>query len=316
MNVVKCLAILCVIMAHARGTDYQYISIITERIGALGVVAFLIVAGYYFNIEKYGFIPFFQNKIKTILVPWIFTGTLLYAVGLKFDFKEWFLWIIGYKTYLYYLSVIMLCFLLAGLFNKKQYLWTFVFLTVISLVLTGFGIIDDIGTKLTGAPFVLYNYLNIFNWIGFFSLGILLKSKMDALLLFAKKNRIFIVLGYLTLLVLSLYLEPNSGGYFSKLAIPLELSGVFCLFSLATVDFFGHLPIDRIAELSFGVYLIHFLTFPVKRFLMFSPIMDFLNPFIILVLSCGLLLIGLECAKLLRCQKIYCILFGIRENRK
>lgn len=316
MNIVKCLAIISVIMAHARSVNDPFISIITERIGALGVVAFLIVAGYYFNIEKYGFANFFKNKIKTIIIPWIFIGTLIYLVGLKFDLKDWFLWIIGYKTYLYYLSVIMMCYFLVGIFRKKIYLQVFIILNIISLVLTGFGYLDWLASKIAGAPFVLYNYLNVFNWIGFFSLGVLLKSKMEIVLSFVNTYKLLIVLGYILVLVLSVYIEPNAGGYFSKLAIPLELMGVLCMFSLATIKFFDYLPISKIAELSFGVYLIHFITFPVKKFLVFSPFMDFINPFIILGLSCSLLLIGLKFAEIFRCQKIYCILLGIRESKK
>lgn len=316
MNIVKCLAILSVIMAHARVVDYPFISIVTERLGALGVVAFLIIAGYYFNIDKYGFIPFFTNKVKTIIIPWLFAGTLVFVLGLNFDLQAWLLWIIGYKTYLYYLTVIMMCFLFASVFKKKAYLWLFVLLNIVSLVLTAFGYLDQIGAKITGAPFELYNYLNIFNWIGFFSIGILLKSKMHLLLEFAKRYRLFIMLGYIVILIVSVYLEPKSGGYFSKLAIPLELFGVFGMLSVATLPFFRFLPIDKVADLSFGVYLIHFLTFPVKRFLLFSPIMDFVNPIILLILSCWVLLVGLKVAEFFRCQNIYCILLGIRINKK
>lgn len=316
MDVVKCLAILCVIMAHARTTNYPFISILTERIGAIGVVAFLMVAGYYFNIEKYGFSNFFRNKIKTILVPWIFTGTMIYLIGLKFNIKDWFLWIIGYKTYLYYLSVIMMCFFLVGIFRKKAYLYLFVLLTILSLLLTGFGYFDVLLTNMFGKPFVMYNYLNVLNWIGFFALGVLLKNTMEGVLSFAGSNRILILCGYVVLLVLSVYAEPTSGGYFSKLAFPMELAGVLAMFAIATLSWFDLLPIGKIAELSFGVYLIHFVTFPIKKFLLFSPVMDFINPFIILSLSCALLLIGLKFAEKFQFQKIYCILLGIREHKK
>lgn len=316
LNVVKCLAILSVIMAHARSVDYPFLSTLTERIGALGVVAFLIVAGYYFNIEKYGFSNFFKNKIKSIVIPWVFTGTLIYLLGFKFNLKEWGLWIIGYKTYLYYLSVIMMCYFLVGVFRKKVYLQIFIILNILSLLLTGFGYLDSLASKIAGAPFILYNYLNVFNWVGFFSLGVLLKSNIEIVLSFTKANRLFIVFGYILLLILSLYIEPNSGGYFSKFAIPLELVGVLCMFSLATAEVLNFLLVSKIAELSFGVYLIHFLTFPVKKFLLFSPFMDFVNPFIILALSSSLLLVGLKIAERIQCSKTYRTLLGIRENKK
>lgn len=316
LNVAKCLAIISVILAHCRSTDYGFLSTITERIGTLGVLTFLIMGGYYFNIEKYGFIPFFKNKLKTIFIPWMFTGTVVYLIGLHFNLIDWLLWIVGYKTYLYYLTIIMSCFLILSFFSKRKHLYFFIFLTILSISLTSYGYIDLLVFKLSKGNIVFYNYLNIFNWLGFFSVGILLKKNMGHFLFFLNRKVVYIVALYLLCLFLSLYIEPQSGGYFSKMTLPMEFIGVICLFSLSTLQVFKGLILKKIAELSFGIYLTHFLMFPIRKYLPAYPFMEFINPLIILGLNSILLLLGLRISKLIKLDSLYCVLLGIRNIEK
>jgi hypothetical protein len=316
LNVAKFLAIISVIVAHSRSTNYNYLSTITERLGTLGVLTFLIIGGYYFNIDKYGFVPFFKNKLKTIVIPWVFTGTVIYLVGLHFDLIDWLLWIIGYKTYLYYLTVIMSCFLVLSVFNKKNHLYFFVFLTTLSIFLTSYGYIDLLVFKLSKGTIVFYNYLNIFNWLGVFSIGVLLKKNMAAFLFFLNKKMIYIIGLYLICLIVSVYIEPESGGYFSKMTLPMEFIGVVCLFSLCTLPVFNHFIFARIAEFSFGIYLTHFLMFPIRKYLPTYFFMEFINPFIILSLNVVFLLLGLRISKLINLDGLYCTLLGIRNVNK
>lgn len=49
LSVSRVFAILSVIVAHSRNTNLGIASIITERIGSLGVVLFFFISGYYFN---------------------------------------------------------------------------------------------------------------------------------------------------------------------------------------------------------------------------------------------------------------------------
>jgi hypothetical protein len=316
LNVAKFLAIISVILAHCRNTDYFFLSNLTERLGTLGVLTFLIIGGYYFNIEKYGFIPFFKNKLRTIFIPWMFTGTIVYLVGLHFDLIDWLLWIVGYKTYLYYLTIIMSCFLIVSFFNNKKQLYFFIFLTILSISLTSYGYIDLLVFKLSKGTMVFYNYLNVFNWLGFFSIGVLLKKNMSYFLNFLNKNVFYILILYILCLFFSFYIEPESGGYFSKMTLPMEFIGVVSLFSLSTLMVFNRPVFARIAELSFGIYLTHFLIFPIRKYLPVYSFMEFINPLIILTLNSILLLLGLRISKWINLDGLYCTLLGIRNIEK
>lgn len=314
MNVAKCIAIISVIMAHSRNTDYYFYSNVTERIGAIGVITFLIIAGYYFNVEKYGVKSFFKNKITSIVVPWVFTGTILFLIGHNFNFQDWMKWIVGHETYLYYLSMLMLCYLFLSFFNKKTYLVLFVLLNLASLLATSFGVFDYLFFKYFKVV-EINNYLNVFNWIGFFSIGILLKNNLKNIMVFLKRNIIIITATYILSLIIGFYLEPAYAGYFSKLAIPLELLGVIFIFSLSTITWLNNKFVHNIAELTFEIYLTHFLTFPIRKFLIHTPIMEFINPFIFLGFNCALLLIGRSFSEKINLENWYCLLLGIRIDK-
>lgn len=317
MNVAKCFAIISVIMAHSRNSDFYFYSNITERIGAIGVVAFLIIAGYYFNVAKYGIKAFFKNKITTIIVPWIFTGTIVFFVSNKGDnlfFSDWINWIIGNGTYLYYLLILLLCYLLLSFFNKRGYLIIFILLNIISLLLTSFGVFNYLFMKHLNA-LVINNYLNVFNWIGYFSLGILVKGHLGLIMEFLKKYRLVIVVTYLFALCISFFLEPLDAGYFSKLAIPMQLLGVAFIFSMSTLKELNNSVVAKVAELTFAIYLTHFLIFPIRKFFFTSALLEFINPVIILTVNCLILLTGIYISQRIKGYGLYCLLLGIRRTK-
>ena len=309
MNTAKCIAIVTVIMAHSRNTGYYFYSNLTERIGAIGVVIFFIIAGYYFNVEKYGIKFFFIKKIRSILLPWLLTGTIVYLISHSFNFLDWLNWIIGNGTYLYYLSMLMLCYLFLSFFNQKIHIILFLLLNIISLLATSFGVIDYLFLKYFGV-IEINNYLNLFNWIGFFS-----KNYIKNVMLFLKKKIIIILVTYGLFLTIGFYLEPNYSGYFSRLAIPTELFGVICIFSISTIKWLNNKYTYSLTELIFAIYLTHFLTFPVRKFLIHNLFTEFVNPFIFMGVNCFLLLSGLYISRKINLEKLYCILLGIRMEK-
>jgi peptidoglycan/LPS O-acetylase OafA/YrhL len=172
----------------------------------------------------------------------------------------------------------------------------FIILNLISLVLTSFGIIDQIWENYLGFG-SFNNYLNTFNWLGFFSLGVLLKRNMKYWLDKLNKNIFFILITYLSLLILSILLEPSSGGYFSKLAIPLELAGMFMFFSFATLNIFHKPIVYKISKFTFTIYLLHFLVFPFRKFLINDYFFQFLNPIFYLLICSGVIYVGKNFSK-------------------
>lgn len=320
MNAAKVLAILTVIIAHSRNTDYYLISIITERLGAIGVPVFLFISGYYFNVKsKGGLKNFWRKKIFTIFIPWVFTGSILFFVSrLKFRFSDFHIldllnWILGNGTYLWYLTVLILCYLFFSYVERKLYLIVLIVINIISLVLTSFGLIDFLAKETFGIT--VNHYLNVFNWVGYFSLGVLAKGKLESYLSFLKTKVIFILPLYAVSLVISFFIEPNAGGYFSKLAMPMQFAGLICIFAVSSLSLFNKPVLYMLSEISFTIYLTHFLVFPIRAFLIQSPLFEFVNPIIILTINAGLLLFMWKVAKLIKLNKLYTTLVGIREPK-
>jgi fucose 4-O-acetylase-like acetyltransferase len=138
MSIAKFLAILSVILAHSHSSEFGKLSLISERLGSIGVVVFLFIAGYYFNPNSFiGFKLFFKKKVQTIFVPWLLTGTLIFFVARGDSLLGWLNWIIGNGTYLYYLTILTICyFLLYYYFKNKIILVSAISLNIISLLLT------------------------------------------------------------------------------------------------------------------------------------------------------------------------------------
>lgn len=317
MKIAKVLAILTVIMAHSRNGDYEFIGIITERIGAVGVPVFFFIAGYYFKVGS-EITKFWKKKVITVILPWIFTGSLLFLnrcikLGFSnFSILKLFNWLLGNGTYLWYLTILILCYAFFSYAKSKPILVTFIAINVISLLMTSFGILDLLANKV---GFQINNYLNIFNWLGYFSLGILAKGRMEVILSFLKSKILIILLGYPLLLVVGYLIEPNTGGYFSKLAIPMELAGIIYIFALSSLYIFNKNIIYTISELTFSIYLTHFMVFSIRRFLLENPVFEFINPIIILAVNTCLLLFFWKISSLLKLDKIYTTLLGIRNTK-
>lgn len=314
MDITKVFAILTVIIAHSRNVDYPFLSQITERIGALGVIVFLFIAGYYFNPDKYGIKKFFKSKITSILIPWIFTGTIIFLVVKPFILIDWLNWLVGNGSYLYYLVVLMICYFLLCFVRGNKGRIFLITVNVISLILTSLGILDALAKDVLGVDSI-NNYLNVFNWIGFFTLGIMAKGRLEQFLLFNYNKRWIVLILFISVIGLGLIIEPTYSGYFSKLGMLSELLGGLCLFNLSKFPIFNHKTVFVISGLTFAIYLIHFLVFPFRRFLPQNQVFEFVNPIVYLLLASGLILGGEYIATQLKLDRMYRVLLGIRKSK-
>ncbi len=81
----------------------------------LGVPVFFFLAGYVFNYEDNAYV-FISKKLKSIVLPWLVTGTVvwLYVVLRKggISFQGWFEFIFARKSYLWFLTDLMLYYVL------------------------------------------------------------------------------------------------------------------------------------------------------------------------------------------------------------
>lgn len=160
-------ALLSIVSAHMffPGT---FSTVILSRAGTVGVVVFLIMSGYFYRPHKFSNLcRLIKTKFVSLCVPWFVLGTCtwIYKSIMIPDYctiTQLIKWIIGNGSYLYYMSVLVLCFLI--FYKVKNGIKILALLaTMLSNMLTASGTMEPILFFLK-----INNYLNIFNWIGFF----------------------------------------------------------------------------------------------------------------------------------------------------
>lgn len=256
---VKFFAIISVICAHCCSVNIEhsfldiYVSRILDSIGSVGVGAFMLVSGYLFHGTKKNFWDFFTSKIKSIIIPWVFCGTIVYfyvylrkgGIGLFSLVK----WILGVDTYLYFLTVLFVIYFLCYFIRKNKFaIYSLLVISIFSNVLTAVGGLDFISS-----------YLNPFNFLIFFLLGLICAEYdfFDKLFCFSKKFLPYTLTAYFVLLLVLSYFNINVG-YFKIFFIPVEILALLCL--LGVSDLFSGNYSKRaidIGKMSFAIYLLH-----------------------------------------------------------
>lgn len=169
--VIKAFAILCVIFAHCTYKTTPLAQKTTNLIGIIGVPIFLISSGLFFNIKEDAK-NFWRKKFKGIVVPWIVFGILTYFIsvvtGNPFGLLNLLLWVVGYGTWLYYVTILLLYYLLFRTIKWDGLPYLMIVVWIVSIILDAFGI--NPLSNLIGS------FLNIFSRIGFFAIGILLRK--------------------------------------------------------------------------------------------------------------------------------------------
>lgn len=304
-NVAKVFAILSVILAHSKLSNNSILSSLASCFGCIGVTTFYFISGYFFNITKYGTKVFFFKKIFSIVIPWFFWGTIIFFISAQAKtLSNWFNWIIGNGSYLYYLTILFFCYFVFTISEKKYFVISFIFLNIVSLFITSY----YLGEK---SNIHINNYLNPFNWIGFFALGVVMKDKFYIYLSYIRKFKFQIIFIYALFLIVALTFG-NEFGYFSKSAMFNETLGMLALFSLSTFSFFKKSKLILISKYTFTLYLIHFLSFPLRKFLIINDYTQFINPFIYLFACMLVIKTGLFFSKKLNLESLYATVMGLR----
>ena len=267
--IMKALLILSVICAH---TNFEAVNTplfyaLLSRLGSVGVPAFLIIAAYYFNPRKYeSLFSLAKKKVKSIVVPWFFSGTVVCIITFirtnhKISLFSVLSFLLGYNSYLYYLSVLSVLFFVFWLFKNTSpivMLCLCFIINIVSHILTVLGVVPAV-LKSIG----LTNYLNPFNWCFFFSLGRYLRSIKIAVLVQKSRELLFLFsLLWVALFVFGLLVEPTSFGYFSIIGPAIELVSIVIIFNVA-YSLRKNEILVTIGKCSFSIYLFHFLLIPV-----------------------------------------------------
>lgn len=310
----KAIAIVSVISAHIVIKNSVFLNNLYNTIGSVGVILFLIASGYYY--KKYPFNILIKKKAVSICIPWIIMGTFVYIVnsyllGTPIAISSLFLWLSGYKTYLYFVIILLACFLIFYVHNKITLL-TAVILNIVSLTLTSVGIMQPIINTLH-----ITNYLNIFNWIGFFAIGILLKSiDSDKLYSFIRSYR-YILIGSSIIATIVISITGYEIGYFTMFGWVYELVCALAILSLSTYSIIYNRFAMSISELSFSIYLFHIL-FPgiLSKIYHMNIFLAAISNILVLAVTYSLLIAGVFISSKLRLGKLYRIAIGLRAFPK
>ena len=249
----KAFAIFSVICAHITplkenaSSASVFISQFYDYFGCLGVGIFFVLSGYFFHNNKQNFKEFWKSKLKKIAIPWLFIGTIVYVSVFYFQHSlsiyNYFKFLIGYGSYLYYLTVLFFMYLL--FFNKNaKIIVGGVLLSVISNILT----------------IIYYNqianfaYINAFNWMIYFIIGMSL-NKYN---LFPKIKK-QVNLPYITIIVIIILhiLTGKHLFYFSCFGFITILLSFFILASKFYETKIENKMLLFIGNYSFPIYLIH-----------------------------------------------------------
>lgn len=263
--ILKGLAIFCVVCAHSTplpedaSTLSTIVSEILNYLGTMGVPCFFLVSGYLFDRNKRGPGDFGKRKFISVILPWLFCETLLwlYVVLRKgnISLKSWGLFLIGYEHTTYYLTVLMVFYVVFWALKKDWMLYFAVVLSVGSMICTGWQIGLDAVNEWTGTF-----YLNPLNWSAFFAAGMLLNRKHGL------RERCMKVTRYvpLWLVASSLYFGicTAAGGYiyyFSKFAVLSHAINILLFGGLALYIMNSRVKkcLVSLGKYSFSIYLLH-----------------------------------------------------------
>ena len=316
-TVSRAFSLISIVAAHIvfPPSDFDFLNKLYSAVGSIGVVVFLFISAYYYNTQKFSsLLQMLKKKFISIGIPWAVLGTFTYLYNAilsgNLDIIKWLAWLVGYKTYLYFLTILFLCFVIFYRANKT-FCYFCIPISLISIMLTAGGILDPVISFLH-----ITDYLNIFNWIGIFAVGQLLKD-LDAkrLYTFIFKYRLLWTLLF-ALSVTAVIIFELKIGYFSFVGIYFEILGALFIFSVSSFKIFSNRLFSSIANNSFSVYLIHLpLIGILDRVYNLSAFSQAISVFLVILVAHFIL----EFAKLIvvktKCKKIFYLILGFRDRK-
>lgn len=268
--ILKGLAIFSVVCAHTAPTvadatlSAQVFSSLLNYIGTMGVPVFFLISGYLFDKNTRSFKDFWKKKLFSIVIPWLFCETLLwlYIVLRKggIGIKHWILFIAGYQHSTYYLSVLLVLYLLFWILKREWQIYVMMILSLFSIISTGW----SIGIYRLN-EFLGTFYLNFLNWLVFFAIGLILsrKDEMELFRTIATKKAVFVCSMLISgcYFAISFVLDADIW-YFSRYSLIAHSANILMIFGLANLianmkNDSGLRMICEIGKYSFSIYLLH-----------------------------------------------------------
>lgn len=309
IDVAKGLAIISVVCAHCNGVyitaGLPWIgSLILQHIGTFGVLVFFFISGMLYQPGggTTGLHPL--KRIRKLALPWLFSGTMVYLyVYLRkppVSLSGYATFLLGDGSYLYYLTMLVCMYLVFAwpVMHSKPVLYACIVITAC------------VSVFVLNIP-SLTPYLNLFNWIGYFSLGILCGQNRDGFeRVFARLTRWQgLVHAFTVTLITVMVLQGRAGSYWGGIRAVAAWSGALSILLLSRrlvrvrlLQWLGedslfiylwHMPVASIiANLMNRGFLVHFVLF---------------RPILVLAIMSVALYVA---QKLKRCQR----LLGVRSK--
>ena len=313
---VKAFAILSVICAHVAyvpqsdsGGNVMASNVLTS-LGSIGVALFFIMSGLLFAKGGHAFSGFFRKRIKTIFIPWFATGTVVYGyVAIRkngINLIDWLAFVFGNGSYLYFLPMLITCYLMFFYVNKNSAkLMCVMVLSLASIVLTAGKVITQINP-----------YMNPLNWFFYFGIGYVLfnMDKLGITMNFAKRTVWYWVFGFVV--SLGAFSLNGSVGYWTGNYLLFELMAVMCILGICSLPvIYQSKLINRIGQESFSIYL---LQMPFAGIVTFFSKVDFvpltlLRPFVVLLLTIMMIRVCKFVAQIMQIDELMFMLIGSRE---
>lgn len=269
----KAIALYSIVLAHSPYTNIQseFFVNILARVATIGVFAFFWISGYYYTKDgiehKYSFIKFLKKKLCTTIIPWIINASIYYGlIALASEgnirLTAYLNFILGNGSLFYYMTMLCGCYLVVWKLVKHEgVLWMLVVINIISVLLTAKGIL---GSSVYAEQLIftyLNPYLNIFNWIGIFSFGVLAKrhNLLQHLINLEIKISIMFILICASVSVLLIRLD-NGNTYWTNYSLLIE-----CMISCCIVLIVKHFPyrlgrwLEYVGTITLPIYFWHIL---------------------------------------------------------
>lgn len=254
---------------------------------SFGVPIFCFVAGYFFKKGK-NITSFLLKKVKTIIIPWIFTGTIvwLYIVLRKggIGLENWFNYLFMKESYLYFLNDLLLFYLLfyAILGRPKRikicnYLMAFII---------AMAEIFEVTVLLNYSP---GNGLPVANLLMFY-MGIVFRER-NILRFFEKSFYSYLVVGFVLLRYIEFYYSVEYNLLIKTVEGLILVIGLYSFCFWMTKKHIACLKV--IGKYSFAIYLLHMpaaglISNILNRSESFA-ILTFFRPIIVVLITFGLI---------------------------
>lgn len=301
IDYIKGFAIISVISAHCNAIldstnkFAEVSSLLLQNIGTLGVICFFVISGILFHYPGKNVRQFLKKKIRNIVIPWFISAICVYLyVYLRkppITLKGCLNFVLGNGSYCYYLTVLMVLYFLFTLipFMRKN---------SILLICEGITVVSSVWFYNIGG---VNPYLNLFNWIGYFALGVQIsenqKSWEKIKRYISSKSLLAAEIsgGYILLLLWQLY-HQKGGGYWNGINVVACWIGAISL-SLIAINFqkkkdsFIKKVICQSGVDSFGIYIWHMpIAGIVARIMCIGPLnwLVLIRPSIVLLIMLGI----------------------------